>query len=361
LFRGKLHPESTPTEQSAFSSNDKLFSLCGGQSRPVLFLKGDLQTAGEAGLAVELKSAIANKKCRVVATVLNAIDDHLSGSDQVAPRWDLDFVRPLRELLQLASEAGRAVILTSDHGHVLEHRTSLKSGMTNGGDRFRTDGGSPGEGEVRVSGQRVQNAIGRPDVTVAWSRNIRYSTKKRGYHGGASPLEVVIPFAILVHRNNATPEGWSDAAPSPFWPDWWRLSVDQPPGATPVVPEAVAKTTVGLDLFAHAASKARVNDWIEKLLDGEIYADQRKLAVRGAPERKLVADFLNALTSRGGTIPRDALAERLNLPLLRLNGLVPNLARIFNVDGYDILNLDAASGTIVLNVALLKKQFAVDN
>jgi hypothetical protein len=29
------------------------------------------------------------------------------------------------------------------------------------------------------------------------------------------------------------------------------------------------------------------------------------------------------------------------------------------VDGYDVVNLDATSGTIVLNVALLKKQFAV--
>jgi len=81
--------------------------------------------------------------------------------------------------------------------------------------------------------------------------------------------------------------------------------------------------------------------------------------VRGAPERRQVALLLEALTSRGGTMPREALAERLSLPLLRLNGLVPNLARIFNVDGYDVLNLDATSGTIALNVALLKKQFAV--
>lgn len=358
LFRGKLHPESTPTEQSAFSTNDKLFSLCGGQTRPVLFLKGDLQTAGEAGLASEVKDAIANKKCRVVATVLNAIDDHLSGSDQIAPRWDLDFVRPLRELLQLAAEAGRAIILTSDHGHILEHQTSLKSSMTNGGDRYRADAGAPTDGEIRLAGQRVQQAIGRTEITLAWSRNIRYSSKKRGYHGGASPLEIVIPLAILVHRNSLTPEGWSEAAPSPFWPDWWRLGRDPGPAAA-VAPEVVTKLTVGLDLFTHAATKVRTNDWIEKLLDGEIYAAQCKLAVRGAPDRQQVAVFLEALSSRGGTMPREALAERLSLPLLRLNGLAPNLARIFNVDGYDVVNLDATSGTITLNVALLKKQFAV--
>ena len=360
LFRGKLHPESTPTEQSAFSTNDRLFSLCGGPARPVLFLKGDLQTAGEAGLASEVKAAIANKKCRVVATVLNAIDDHLSGSDQIAPRWDLDFVRPLRELLQLAAEAGRAIIFTSDHGHVLEHQTSLKSGMTTGGDRYRADGGAATDGELRVVGQRVQQAIGRAEVTVAWSRNIRYSSKKRGYHGGASPLEIVSPLAILHHRNSVTPDGWSEVAPSPFWPEWWRLTLDPIPSpAITVTPEVVTKLTAGLDLFTHAATKVRANDWIEKLLDGEIYAAQCKLAVRGAPDRQQVALFLEALSSRGGTMPREALAERLSLPLLRLNGLVPNLARIFNVDGYDVVNLDATSGTIALNVALLKKQFAV--
>jgi hypothetical protein len=357
LFRGKLHPESTPTEQSAFSTNDRLFSLCGGQVRPVLFLKGDLQTSGEAGLALDVKKAIANKKCAVVATVLNAIDDHLSGSDQIAPRWDLDFVRPLRELLQLAAEAGRAIILTSDHGHVLEHQTSLKNGMTNGGDRYRADGGLAGDGEIRVAGKRVQDAIGQAEVTVAWSRRIRYANKKRGYHGGASPLEIVIPLALLVHRNNSTPAGWFEVSPSPFWPDWWRL--DQEPSPIVVAPSVAAKITAGLDLFAHAAAKERANDWIELLLDGEIYAEQSKLAVRGVQERIRVTLFLESLSSRGGTMPREALAERLGLPLMRLNGLVADLARIFNVDGYDVVNLDVASGTVALNVALLKKQFAL--
>ena len=58
-------------------------------------------------------------------------------------------------------------------------------------------------------------------------------------------------------------------------------------------------------------------------------------------------------------MPREAMAERLSLPLMRLSGAVADLARIFNVDGYDVVNLDATSGTIALNVALLKKQFAV--
>lgn len=360
LFRGKLHPESTPTEQSAFSGNDRLFSLCGGQSRPVLILKGGLQTAGEAGLAAEVKSAVANTKCRVVATVVNAIDDHLSGSDQIAPRWDLNFVRQLPELLQLAADAGRVIILTSDHGHVLELQTVLKSGMTVGGDRYREDGGMPVDGEIKISGTRVRQAMGHGEVIAAWSKNVRYAGKKRGYHGGASPQEVVVPLAILRHLGGATPKGWTDVSPSPFWPEWWRLTAESATSATVrVESERTTKLTAGLDLFAHAAAANQGHQWIDALLNGEIYAIQSKQGVRGAVDRKEVASFLEIMESRGGSLPREALAERLGLPVLRLNGHVANLARVFNVDGYDVLTMDAASGTIVLNIALLKKQFAL--
>lgn len=361
LFRGGLYPESTPTEQSAFSANDRLFSQAGGSVRPVLFLKGDLQIPGEAGLSSALKNGVANRKCRVVATVLNAVDDHLSGSDQIAPRWDLDFVRPLRELLQLAAEAGRTLILTSDHGHVLEQQTSLKPGMAENGDRYRTGGGVPTDGEIRVTGQRVQQAIGRDEVTAVWSRGIRFAGKKRGYHGGASPLEVVIPFSILIHRNVDRPETWSEVVPSPSRPDWWSLTIradaDTKRSATTVLPSS--PVTAGLDLFVHAASKGREEDWISKLLAGEVYAERQKLAVRGAPGLDHVARFLEVLSSRGGTMPCEVIAERLGLPLLRLAGHVSNLARIFNVDGYEVVRLDSASGTVSLNVALLKKQFSV--
>lgn len=360
LFRGRLHPESTPTEQSAFSSNDRLFSLCGGHTRPVLFLKGNIQTAGEAGLATEVKQAIANKKCRVVAMVLNAVDDHLSGSNQIAPRWDLDFVRPLRELLQVAAESGRALVLTSDHGHVVDHKTVLRPGMGIGGDRYREDGGPPTSGEIRIAGARVQQAMGRQDITVAWSKDIRYAGKKHGYHGGASPQEIVIPLTILRHINSSPLDSWTDVSPSPYFPDWWRLSAEPVYAAVGLpLPTATNKETAGLELFAHAEAAAKKHDWIEQLLDSEIYAVQRERAVRGAPQREQMAALLDALNARGGSMPREALAERLNFPLLRMNGVISNWARVLNVDGYEVLGIDAVSGTVTLNVALLKKQFGI--
>lgn len=362
LFRGRLHPDSTPTEQSAFATNDGLFSRCGGQSRPVLFLKKDLQDSGTTGLSVAVKQAIGNKKCRVVAMVLNAIDDHLSGSDQIAMRWNLDSLRPLREVLQVAAEAGRAIILTSDHGHVLEHKTALRQGMSIGGDRYREDGGAPKDGEIGVSGARIQTALGRPSIVAAWSRDIRYSSKKRGYHGGVSPQEIVVPIAVLRHLSSTAPAGWRDISPSPYLPDWWKLEREpmvESELATASEPTVEAKQVAGLALFDHAAVSSQSEDWIAKLLDGEIYKVQSTRAVRGVPDRELVTKLLQVLSARGGSMPREALAERLGMPLLRLNGLVPNLARVFNVDGYDVLALDTTSGTVTLNVTLLRKQFAV--
>lgn len=358
LFRGKLAPESAPTEQSAFAGNDQLFSLSGGQNRPVLFLKGDLQVPGEAGLAAPVRTALGNKKCRVVGMVLNAVDDHLSGSDQIAPRWDLDFVRPLREVLQLAADAGRTIILTSDHGHVLEHETTLRTGMSVFGDRYREDGGPAKDGEIVIAGPRVQRAIGRTELTVAWSRNLRYAGKKRGYHGGVNVQEMVVPLSVLRHLNSPRPESWTDITPSPYQPEWWRLTVEP----TPVVRAAEeAKVTAGLDLFTHAAAtKTRSADWIGQVLESEIYATQSSHAARGAPDRKLVTAFLDALSSRGGTMAREALAERLGQPLLRINGIVADLSRIFNVDGFEVVKTDYSSGTITLNITLLKQQFAIE-
>jgi len=232
------------------------------------------------------------------------------------------------------------------------------SGMTNGGDRYRADGGAPTDGELRVAGPRVQHAIGRTEVTVAWSRNIRYSSKKRGYHGGASPLEVVIPLAILVHQSTKElPPGWSEAAPSPYFPDWWRLAIEQAPVREIIITPATEKVTADLPLFTQPAAKKQTSDWIEALLDGEIYEEQCKLAARGAHDRKRASQFLESLASRGGTIQREALAERLGLPLFRLNGIVADLARIFNVDGYDVVTLDTFSGTVKLDFKILKKQF----
>ena len=62
--------------------------------------------------------AVLNAQNRLVAVVINAVDDRLAGAQQVRDTWSVEAIRPLGALLQLARESGRAVVLASDHGHV---------------------------------------------------------------------------------------------------------------------------------------------------------------------------------------------------------------------------------------------------
>lgn len=65
---------------------------------PRLFHKGDLADA--TNLAPEVRAAIADPHQRVIGVVYNAVDDHLSGPDQLHQRWTLE---DLRLLLPTAS------------------------------------------------------------------------------------------------------------------------------------------------------------------------------------------------------------------------------------------------------------------
>jgi hypothetical protein len=52
-----------------------------------------------------------------------------------------------------------------------------------------------------------------------------------------------------------------------------------------------------------------------------------------------------------------AFAKAAEIPLVRLDGLVRQIARVLNVDGYEILTLDRTENRMELNVAKLKRQF----
>ena len=55
----------------------------------------------------------------VVGVVLNTIDDALDKGKLGPAHWTVDEVTYLRQVLDEARRAGRPVILTADHGHVL--------------------------------------------------------------------------------------------------------------------------------------------------------------------------------------------------------------------------------------------------
>jgi hypothetical protein len=121
------------------------------------------------------------------------------------------------------------------------------------------------------------------------------------------------------------------------------------------------KAVQGLDLFDLAGRMAAPGvGWIESLLKSPIYQEQSKLAVRGAPAEELMTKLLKGLEVRGGTVVKQALAQELGMPPFRVDGLILNVSRILNVDGYEVISFDRASDTVTLNMGLLRTQFDLE-
>jgi hypothetical protein len=231
------------------------------------------------------------------------------------------------------------------------------------GDRYRMNTESIKDGEIVFEGVRVEKATGQKKVTLAWSSDVRYAAQKRGYHGGANPQEMVIPLAILRGSNSTPSSGWKEVPP--YEPEWWRtvgweaaIKIAGAEGKRPRDFNAVK----GLDLFEQAKAKKdeASQTWIDALLESKIYLEQLKLAVRGGPQREVITMLITTIDARGGSIMKPSLAQALGVPLFRVDGLVQNISRILNVDGYEVLSFDRSTETITLNTKLMKTQFEIE-
>jgi hypothetical protein len=140
LFAGRLMTGSQREEQSICAGH----SFWGGQD-VVLFHKHDLRAEyGGDVFGHELYEAVTGDRSHV-AVVLNTIDDRLAKERKLGDgAWRLSEVGGLRELLRLAAAQGRAVILTSDHGHVTDQTPGSRWPPTRNRDRVgRTSGRVP--------------------------------------------------------------------------------------------------------------------------------------------------------------------------------------------------------------------------
>ena len=196
--------------------------LCGqsGLSDAVLFHKKPLDSSlpGQA-LASDVAAAIADVSgVPLVTCVLNTIDDALDRSDPGGTEWTADAVKHLLPLLDRARYAGRTVIITADHGHVVERRQGIQRSYPDASSgRSRAADPPAGEGEVLVTGSRVLLHGGR--AVLAVDERLRYGPLKAGYHGGGSPAEAVVPLVVLV--SGAAPEGTGLELAPPQEPAWW--------------------------------------------------------------------------------------------------------------------------------------------
>ena len=359
LLCGQLRRGKSTHEKAGFSSHPSLLARCRTSSPPVLFHKPALRE-DDAMLADQVRKAISSPQNRIVGVVVNAIDDYLLKGEQIDIRWTQNKIKVLSILLHEAKVSNRLVILLSDHGHVIDHKTKGKT--FEGGERWRLDNGQPEKDEMQISGLRVVMPESK-SLIAPWTERLRYGTKKNGYHGGITPQEMVVPIAVLC-SSNSYPTGWVEAPVDT--PIWWEEPINQADNTPEFTPPLRPTNQVFGPLFnleavmpeqGEQTSAQQIPQWVKALLSSPIYNTRKKLAGRAVPGDDVFANVLTVLDSYGGKMTSTALARTISYPIARVRSLLTVMQRVLNIDGYAVVQLDEASDTIKLNHELLCQQF----
>ena len=232
LLCGELRTGGQDVERRGYDALTGAYGLPGA----ALFHKKPLDSS-RLGYAVadDVAEAIADVTGHPLVTcVLNTIDDALDRSDPGGTEWGTDAVKHLAPLLDRARHAGRIVVLTADHGHIVERRQGTQrayASISSGRSRAAIEPAA--DGEVLVTGRRVLRHEGR--AVLAVDEHLRYGPLKAGYHGGAAPAEAVVPVTVLVP--GAVPDDVNLQLAPPQEPAWW-IDPIAPVAPSPSTPAA---------------------------------------------------------------------------------------------------------------------------
>ncbi|MCZ2839922.1 BREX-2 system phosphatase PglZ [Modestobacter sp. VKM Ac-2985] len=371
LLCGQLLTGQQDAERRGYAELVRAYGLAGASlfhKKPLDSSRPGFSVADDVGAAIDDQAGQP-----LVTCILNTIDDALDRSDPVGTVWTADAVKNLSPLLERARLAGRVVVLTSDHGHIVERRQGRQQSAADiSSGRSRADGPA-GEGEIRIAGRRVLKHDGR--AVLAVDERLRYGPLKAGYHGGAAPAEVVIPVYFLV---SGAPSGESGLTPAtPQEPAWWsdrvRSTAPASPAPDPVsVParrSAAARPAAAgaMTLFDEvvdepsappAAPSPAVHPLGASTIASTTYREQRTLAGRVTVTDEQVRQLLEVLLERTDRrLPRTAAAVALGVAPVALRGAVLHVQRLLNVEGYAVVSFDVDGSTVVLDEALLREQF----
>jgi hypothetical protein len=333
----------------------------------VLLHKGALRAGAGAVFDRDVHDALTNPERQLVAAVVNTIDDSLDRSNPGTVVWDTDTLDDVRALLSVAQD--RIVVMVSDHGHVVDRGPEAVTRPGPDSDnRWRSADRAPEAGELLFAGRRVAAGGGR--VVLPWREELRYGPRKAGYHGGASPAEMVIPLLVFATTEDQSFPGWSGAPVAT--PDWWREPVPEapPPAAGPRPPmrfqRPIRPASQDQALFELPSVPATTPvhgepsrpPLVQALLASEIYAQRRDPRAPLSDER--VAALLGVLLAGGGRATQETLAARANIPAHRIAGTITALRKVLAVEGYPVIELDSDGRTLLLNIPLLVEQFHLD-
>lgn len=332
---------------------------------------GDMFGAG-------LDEALADEHTHV-AVVLNTIDDRLAKEQKLGDgAWRLSDIGKLESLLRVASEQGMAVIVTSDHGHVVDRHGVAVAADTAASARHREPGGLIQESEIALSGRRVVWPEPGADIVALWDADSRYTSQKAGYHGGASPAEFTIPVLAFLPFGAEPPKGWRELGDQ--HPAWWSADSERREEAALRIEDAgtrparrrAKETPVDRDqsaLFEVAAPApagpgdgpgfpSSREDLAVRLMATETFQAQVELLARRP--NKATMDRIEqavAILVEVGTLPATALAQRVGHPQARADGFSAILRQLLNYDGVQVLETLPDGRTLRLHTALLRDQF----
>lgn len=364
LFAGHLLVGDQPEERAGFAGHQALREASRPDRPPVLFHKSGLVAANGAALPDDIRAAVADPDQRIVGVVVNSVDDHLARGDQINVGWDLASLGPLGWLLAAAAEAGRVVILTADHGHVLDNGRSIARSLpSQGGERWRSAEQAPTDGEIEITGPRV--ILGGGSVVMPFDERIRYGPPKHGYHGGATAEEVLVPVEVLARR---LPVGW--AYQPTATPTWWndrteRAVVPTTRSAEAAQPSKMLDIPTLFDEIATTSSNSvaaatGAPGWVDALLASPTFTAHRAAVRIPRPIREeRLRGYLDALAANGNSITLAALATATGEPAGALRMTLSVVQRLLNIDGAEILAV-RHDGSVVCNVELLVVQFELD-
>ncbi|WP_371797967.1 BREX-2 system phosphatase PglZ [Streptomyces albidoflavus] len=398
LFTGTLMKGDQNDEKRLFPQHS-----CWQGAPAAVFHKDDLRGPDTGSpFSTALGEALADERMHV-AVVLNTIDDRLAKEQKLGDgAWQANEVSGLEPLLRAARANGMTVLLTSDHGHVVERRSSRLDAPagTLGSARHRGPGGPVAPSEIALAGPRVVWPEPGSRIVALRDHDARYTALKAGYHGGATLAEFTIPLLALLPFGAEPPKEWRELGdPAPlWWSDETGIETDSGAEAvtsslaaaavaTPSRPGAkqskkatapLAEGVIGLfgeEALTPPASQKPADPapkpeapspqtqppavaLVERLVATELYAAQLDLLARKPREPSVLPKALVALVE-AGTLPMTALAERAGQPASRAPGFAATLAQLLNYDGAQILEILPDNRTLRLHRSQLIEQFGL--
>lgn len=371
LFAGVADPrfgdQSTDKDDARWASNPHIRELVGEEPLKVFFRR-DVHAGHE--LIDEVKQAVAGDQ-RIVAVVVNAIDEQLKGSLQVAVDYSKIPILPLEALLSAADGAERAVLLVADHGHVAGDAMRVAGGRIpagrEGGARWRalTEGEQPQDGEVLLP-RTSWKPRGAAGIAALWDTALANRAPHYGEHGGLSIAEAVAP-AFLIGPEWLDRVAGDDVELScrvlPE-PDWWALKIARP-AVTPVATEE-PKTPAKAQLQLLAIEPAKTPTvppaapteptLVARLRTSKLFTQQ----ISGVPKPDVerVLTWLAVLVEAGGSLTATDFARLCGVRPHQVGGAVARMG-VLNADGFAIVEHDVAGRRVVLHKARLLSQFGV--